>query len=109
MNKSIADFVEQYVQGEELTPRTVQWAIRKYIYMNYSPSKQEQLERYQLLLHRLAALHESGDTEGLESLLRNIYMWSIARKSPEHIEDEELRDDAAIQGLQNETFYNLLN
>lgn len=104
MNKSIGDFIEQYVEGEPLTPRTVAWAIRKYIYMNYGPSKQEELERYKQLLHKLASLHEQGDQATITTMLRNIYMWSMARKNPPPEADE-----AEIECRKNETFYSLLN
>lgn len=104
MAKSIGDFVEQYVNGEPLTTRTIAWAIRKYIRMNYGPNKQEELDKYKQLLHKIAYLNESGNKEELEILFRNIYLWSIARKNPPSEQDDE-----NIICQQNETFYNLLN
>jgi hypothetical protein len=104
MNKSIGDFVEQYVDGEPLTSRTVAWAIRKYIYMNYGPSKQEELERYKQLLHKLAYLYEKGDEETIHTILKNIYFWSMARKNP-----PPDTDDGEIECRKNETFYSLPN
>ena len=107
MNKSIGDFIDDYVDGEPLTTRTMAWAIRKYIYMNYGPDEKEELERYKKLLHKLAILYEKDDTVAIDNILRNIYHWSMARKNPPP--DTDGYDEAKINCSKNETFYNLLN
>lgn len=102
MNKSITDFIEDHVNDEPLTPKAVGSMIRKYIYMNYTPSKQDRLDQYEQFLFMLANSINKGDSQVTQKLLTNIRNWELAKTQP-NIEADEAEQTA----LENETFYNL--
>lgn len=101
MNKSIKDFIDEQIDGEPLTTDTIAWAIKKYIYMNYIPSKQDKLDLYESLLHTIAEDVNNG-SQHIKKLITNIRNWSYARTAPNM--ETDLADQTA---LENETFYNL--
>jgi hypothetical protein len=102
-NISIRDFVDTYMKDEPLTYDAVTNAIKKYIYMNYEPTKQDKLVMYEKVFHTMAELLDGRQPEQVQKLLTNIRNWAKAREgSPE---EEDAFESLA---LQNETFYNLL-
>lgn len=103
MNKSITDFVEDYIDGEPLTTKTVEYAIKKYLYINFAPSKQERLEMYEAYLWALASAMEFGDGKNLDRLINNVKNWAKANSSVSKLSEEEQAS------LKNETFYTLCN
>ena len=100
MNISISDFIDEYIEGEPLTTDTIRYAIKKYIYLNYTPTKQEKLDMYEALLWDIAAGVEHN-TDDVSKLLTNIRNWAYSRTQ------HDLDDEAEQQALDNETFYNL--
>lgn len=99
----LKEFIKDYVEGEPLTIDTVEWAIRKYIYMNYEPTQATKLEMYENVFYEIARLLDGNQPEEVRKLLTNIRNWAYARKnSPQELEAWELI------AVQNETFYNLL-
>lgn len=98
---NIQDFIEDYVEGEPLTPNVVAWAIKKYININYEPTKKEQLEMYEKLLHLLAANNDDEHPVNIKKLLLNITNWSKARLTALPLNPHERHC------CENETFYNL--
>lgn len=101
MNMSIAEFIDKYINDEPLTNETISYAIKKYLYINYEPTKQEKYDTYRSLLWDIAQAAEANDTETISKLITNIRNWAYARTSIKDIEPNELT------ALKNETFYNL--
>lgn len=101
MNISIAKFIDEYINGEPLTTDTISYAIKKYLYINYKPTKQEKYDTYRSLLWDIAKAAKANDTETISKLITNIKNWAYARSLIEGIEPNE------YIALKNETFYNL--
>jgi hypothetical protein len=99
----LEDFIEDYIQGEPLTIDTVKWAIRKYIYMNYTPTLKDKLQLYEFLLFEIARLLEGNQPSEIQKLLTNIKSWAYARQNS--VEEQNEFEKLAIE---NETFYNLI-
>lgn len=101
--KPLQDFIDDYIAGEPLTVDTIKWAIRKYIYMNYEPTKQDKLEMYETLLYQLADLLNGKQPGEVQKLLTNVRNWAYCRNNT-----PEEQDEYEQLAIQNETFYNLL-
>lgn len=96
----IQDFIEKYMEGEPLTTDSIAYAIKKFVYCNYSPTKQQKLEGYENILWELAKTVKENNVDKQQQLLKNIHNWALARAMPQEDEDEKLC-------IENETFYNL--
>lgn len=101
MSIPISHFIDNYINGEPLTTDLIAWAIKKYVYMNYTPSKTEEYETYQKLLHDIALYEKLGDSDKLAQAIKNIADWSTARTA----EFNEPAEETVAR--QNETFYKL--
>lgn len=101
MNISIADFIDEYIEGEPLTNDTIAYAIKKYMYINCEPTKQEKLDMYETLLWDIAGSIEHN-SDNTSKLLTNIRNWAYAR-----VEDGEGLSENETKAVKNETFYNL--
>lgn len=98
----IQDFIEEYIEGEPLTKDTIAYAIKKFVYINYAPTKQEELQQYKELLWRIAINIKHNNPHKVDSLLKNITAWAEARANTHNLTGEKLT------ALKNETFYNLI-
>lgn len=100
MNKSITDFIEDYIDGEPLTTDTIAYAIKKYLYINFTPTKQQRLEMYEAFLWALANSVTFKENEHTDSLIKNVCSWAAAK-----VNNSKSSEDQT--SLENETFYNL--
>lgn len=100
--KSLDAFIEDYIKDEPITPELIKFAIRKYININYTPTKQDKLEKYEDFLYLLAAAVKKNDRETVTVLLDAALKWGEVRAKP-------VEDIYEQQALENETFYKLTN
>lgn len=99
---NLTDFIETYITEEPITPETIKWAIRKFIYLNYEPTKAEKLAKYEEFINLLGQAVANNNKEMIQTLLKRSESFYIVQN------EAVFKDESDERCLRNEAFYNLL-